>query len=217
MGALGKIGADGDFRCLKGGKKSGKETITPAIPILCSETFPGLRELTAGRVPTSESPSPANRSQPPVAPGFLRVPAERFGPGRLPAAGRRLPGEQDLSFLSNGFFRPPRFWRHSGTSHPPKHLVNDEVQNSPSGLGRTNRRSDKRGHATPVPQPCRGSEANASLWKRQPQPAPVAHANNRTTLRKQRAPAATRERGQASKTRGFLHIYKSSQFSFRFE
>lgn len=154
----------------RGGKKSSKETITPAIPVLCSETFPDLGELTTGRVPTSESLSPANRSQRRITPGFLRVPAERFGPGRLPAAGRRFSGEQDLSFLSNGFFRPPRFCRHSGTSRPPKHLVNDEVQNLSSGLGRTNRRSDKRGHATPVPQPCCGSEAIASLLET---PAPA--------------------------------------------
>lgn len=63
--ALGKTVADRDFRCLKvGGKKSGKETVTPVIPILCNKSFPSLGEVTTSHPDTGPNfRDPANSSE----------------------------------------------------------------------------------------------------------------------------------------------------------
>lgn len=86
-------------------------------------------------------------------------------PGRLsrPVKGCRFSGERDFSFLSDSFFCPPRFCRHSGASTPPKHLSTGEMQNLLAGLGRTNGSSDSGTPRLPVSQPCHGSRGNAAF------------------------------------------------------
>lgn len=86
-------------------------------------------------------------------------------PGRSsrPVKGCRFSGERDFSFLSDTFFCPPRFCRHSGTSTPPKHFSTGEMQNLLAGLGRTNGSSDSGTPRLPVSQPHHGSRGSAAF------------------------------------------------------
>lgn len=94
----------------------------PVIPILRNESFPGLRELTTRRPDTGPNLREPVLSKQFITAycsvGFLLIPAECSSPGRFPVTGWRFSGEQHFPFLSNGFFHPPRFCRHSGTSTP---------------------------------------------------------------------------------------------------